>query len=866
MNHNLLHFVFVSTLRALVSGGSTGVAVGESCTTASACTAPGDVCQNGVCKIGVAGDCSLHNSSCIENAECVSNICECNPHFIMSDGACVDPGPDFRLHQINGVETDNILEVYLNGIWRAVGVNGYQFPEATAQVVCNHFGYGYIGYSSTLTSTEYNYTAGLWSMDLLNCGENATELRDCVNPAYVNITTPLMGLPIRRIKCSGLNVSKIRLTGGEVPSEGRLEVLVGAQWGTVCTFVVEPYAGYPLSSDNKDRICQMLGYFQRSSDFYKSQLTNEAFNPILLTLEGCSDLTSLVFEKHCNVIKGEFQYCGFHSHDVLLKCEAIRLVDGPNTYSGRIEASINGSLVTLCDYRFDIQTANVACNTFGYTGARQVISSTPYGSGELPLYTGRISCNGDEKSLDQCHHETIEDSPCNNQRVVGVVCQGGPMKLEPFAHTAYEGIFTTSHADKWYHFTGNITDLTAKTLCNMTGFGFKGYGISLPQSSSNIQRQSLQCFGGETNVLECTSETVQCLRVGWRGVCESWPQSVLGLYCNDYNIENVLLISLFPYGGAFEVLVDSEWGSPSAELGLIEAQIICKHFGFVNAQNTIKLSEPYQHFKTKLNGVLRCKGNESSPFECAFKHQGYLGVTDVGFTLVNCSRECRQGRYGFGRCDKDCLCISANTIICDHVSGECTCTSGWAGSYCETDINECLTQNICPDGMDCVNQNGSYECTCRPGTMVSDDLSRCIDCPRQSFGWNCVSSCQCSLQNILTNGRDCDSVTGECQCSHGWAGTLCDSDIDECLNRSVCSEVKTECRNEEGGFRCDCVEGYARNNNHTCFAIKVEEKGSSNTLLIVIICGCCRIGVRVSWSLLLCKQKATERQAKNVGF
>ncbi|WAR06971.1 MEG10-like protein [Mya arenaria] len=365
-------------------------------------------------------------------------------------------------------------------------------------------------------------------MDLLNCGENATELRDCVNPAYVNITTPLMGLPIRRIKCSG-----------------------------------------------------------------------------------------------------EFQYCGFHSHDVLLKCEAAQ----DRSY--------------------------------------------------LQLHMGLVSC-----------HCILEEYPA--------------MAMKS-------------------HWT-NVTTKQLKTRLVITKellvLYAKGYGISLPQSSSNIQRQSLQCFGGETNVLECTSETVQCLRVGWRGVCESWPQSVLGLYCNDYNIENVLLISLFPYGGAFEVLVDSEWGSPSAELGLIEAQIICKHFGFVNAQNTIKLSEPYQHFKTKLNGVLRCKGNESSPFECAFKHQGYLGVTDVGFTLVNCSRECRQGRYGFGRCDKDCLCISANTIICDHVSGECTCTSGWAGSYCETDINECLTQNICPDGMDCVNQNGSYECTCRPGTMVSDDLSR----------------------------------------------------------------------------------------------------------------------------------------------
>ncbi|XP_052772681.1 neurotrypsin-like [Mya arenaria] len=208
--------------------------------------------------------------------------------------------------------------------------------------------------------------------------------------------------------------------------------------------------------------------------------------------------------------------------------QAIRLVDGPNTYEGRIETSINGSLVTLCDHFFDIKASNVACIMLGYSGAKEVISSTRYGVGQMPLYTGRISCNGNEKSLEQCDLETNEDSPCNNQRIVGVICKGGPMKLEPFANKPYEGVFTTSQYGKWYRFTGNISDITTKTLCNMTGF---------------------------------------------RQVSDY-----------DYNIEDVRFKQLraaTPNQGVLELFIDGELGTPSVELGMVEAQIICKHFGYL---------------------------------------------------------------------------------------------------------------------------------------------------------------------------------------------------------------------------------------------------------------------------------------------
>ncbi|XP_052771446.1 sushi, nidogen and EGF-like domain-containing protein 1 [Mya arenaria] len=295
---------------------------------------------------------------------------------------------------------------------------------------------------------------------------------------------------------------------------------------------------------------------------------------------------------------------------------------------------------------------------------------------------------------------------------------GGPMKIEPFANKPYEGVFTTSHNGKWYHFTGNISDITAKTLCNLTGFGFKGYGVSLPEGSSAIQRQSLQCFGNETNVSECTSEPFECIHHDYstHGGCAYNKHGVLGLYCNDYHIEDVRLKILWAtfHQIVFEVFVDGEWGITSARLGTIEAQIICKHFGYLNGENTFEGS--FKNYKFKVIGDLKCTGNESSPFECAFRHRGYLDVPVYTFTMVNCSRECHKDRNGLG-CDQFCTCIWANTEHCDvKWGGKCTCLSGWTGRHCETDINECLTQNICPDAnTECRNIDGGFTCDCLEG-------------------------------------------------------------------------------------------------------------------------------------------------------
>ena len=59
---------------------------------------------------------------------------------------------------------------------------------------------------------------------------------------------------------------------------------------------------------------------------------------------------------------------------------------------------------------------------------------------------------------------------------------------------------------------------------------------------------------------------------------------------------------------------------------------------------------------------------------------------------------------------------------CNKTDGMCNCKTGWEGSNCETDINECNNVTICQDNSQCQNTNGSYICVCNDGYISSGDV------------------------------------------------------------------------------------------------------------------------------------------------
>ena len=128
---------------------------------------------------------------------------------------------------------------------------------------------------------------------------------------------------------------------------------------------------------------------------------------------------------------------------------------------------------------------------------------------------------------------------------------------------------------------------------------------------------------------------------------------------------------------------------------------------------------------------------------------------------------------------------------------ECGCDLGYRlasdGRSC-ADIDECEVPDICGAGAgDCLNTGGSYSCHCHPGYEES--------------GQTCVDTDECR-DNPCGHGECLNSPGGyECFCQPGYSfdGAEC-FDLDECLIGNPC--INGACTNHDGGYSCDCDQGY----------------------------------------------------------
>lgn len=82
-------------------------------------------------------------------------------------------------------------------------------------------------------------------------------------------------------------------------------------------------------------------------------------------------------------------------------------------------------------------------------------------------------------------------------------------------------------------------------------------------------------------------------------------------------------------------------------------------------------------------------------------------------------------------------------------------------------------------------------------------------CDSLHWGYNCNTSCDCS-QNALR----CDSVRG-CVCKAGWSGVQCNTNINECVDPSLCSATEV-CVDNMGSYSCQCIAGYRRSAAGPC--------------------------------------------------
>lgn len=102
----------------------------------------------------------------------------------------------------------------------------------------------------------------------------------------------------------------------------------------------------------------------------------------------------------------------------------IRLVNGLNNCSGRVELFHDGQWGTVCDDNWDMKEANVVCHQLDCGEAKSAPGGAHFGSGDGPIWWDDVHCTGTELSFSRCIAKHWGENNCNHGEDAGVICSG----------------------------------------------------------------------------------------------------------------------------------------------------------------------------------------------------------------------------------------------------------------------------------------------------------------------------------------------------------------------------------------------------------------------------------------------------------
>uniref|UniRef100_A0A8C9S8B3 SRCR domain-containing protein n=1 Tax=Scleropages formosus TaxID=113540 RepID=A0A8C9S8B3_SCLFO len=291
-----------------------------------------------------------------------------------------------------------------------------------------------------------------------------------------------------------------------------------------------------------------------------------------------------------------------HDTDVGLECFWYtngRLVDGPDSCSGRVELQYLTEWGTVCDASWDLRAANVLCQQLGCGSAVAVPGQAWFGKGSGPIWADVFECQGKETHLSQCAVSSWNRVACSHGHDAGVICTesgcGGQLEVH------YQHTWSRVLLDPW-----SIRE--ASVVCRQLGCGsaVRIYSSSLSGTGdTDVCLTGYQCSGTESHLVNCNS------------VCGCILQEV-GIFFPVYLLPEHRSLRLVGdeggCAGRLEVFHQGSWGTVCDDSwDLNDAQVVCRQLqcgtalrftSFGPGNGSIWLDE------------VGCVGNESSLWDC----------------------------------------------------------------------------------------------------------------------------------------------------------------------------------------------------------------------------------------------------------
>ncbi|KAL0149896.1 hypothetical protein M9458_054802, partial [Cirrhinus mrigala] len=198
----------------------------------------------------------------------------------------------------------------------------------------------------------------------------------------------------------------------------------------------------------------------------------------------------------------------------------LRLVNGSDSCSGRVELWFLSEWGTVCDACWDMRAASVLCRQLNCGIGVSVVGSDWFGEGSGEIWADVFDCDGNETKLSECSKSSWSRAECSHRRDVGVICSNSSLALhdglvrlsgerqcegevEVFIHQVWRRVLL----DSW-----SLTE--SSVVCRQLGCGsvlnFYGSSSSSPEHSHECVT-GFQCSGSEAHLGNCSSpQTLNC--------------------------------------------------------------------------------------------------------------------------------------------------------------------------------------------------------------------------------------------------------------------------------------------------------------------------------------------------------------------
>uniref|UniRef100_A0AC11BNJ2 Uncharacterized protein n=1 Tax=Ovis aries TaxID=9940 RepID=A0AC11BNJ2_SHEEP len=553
------------------------------------------------------------------------------------------------------------VEVHSGEAWTPVSDGNFTLP--TAQVICAELGCGKA--VSVLGQLPFRESNGRVWAEEFRCEGEEPELRVCPRVPCPGGTCHHSGAV--QVACSVYTDIRL-MKNGSSQCEGQVEMNISGRWRALCA------SHWSLA--NANAVCRQLGCgvaistpngAEGSDQLWKARFHCSGTESFLwkcpvtaLGVPDCSrgNTASVICSGNqtqtlpqCNDSVSE--PAGFatseESAPYCSDSRQLRLVDGGSPCAGRVEILDQGSWGTICDDGWDLDDARVVCRQLGCGEALNATGSAHFGAGSGPIWLDDLNCTGKESHVWRCPSRGWGRHDCRHKQDAGVICSEFLALRMVSEDQQCAGWLEVFYNGTWGSICRSpMDDVTVSIICSQLGCGDSGTlssSVALREGSRPRWVDLIQCRKTDTSLWQCPSDpwkysSCSPKEEAYISCAGRRPKSCpAAAPCTDRE-KLRLRGGDSECSGRVEVWHSGSWGTVCDDSwSLAEAEVVCQQLGCGQALEALRAATFGPGNGSIWLDQVRCRGRESSLWDCAADPWGQSDCKHEEDAGVRCSGE-----------------------------------------------------------------------------------------------------------------------------------------------------------------------------------------------------------------------------------